>query len=93
MEGIFAIWQRDLKKFFRDRARLFGSFTMPILFLLIFGGGLSGTMESMMTGNLGEGSENFNYVEFIFPGIVSMTLLMTAIFSAMSIIEDKNFGI
>ncbi|SHN22982.1 ABC transporter permease [Gracilibacillus kekensis] len=92
MEGIIAIWQRDLKKFFRDRARLFGSFTMPILFLLIFGGGLSGTMETMMTGNFGEGSESFNYVEFIFPGIVAMTLLMTAIFSAMSVIEDKNFG-
>ncbi|WP_058306449.1 ABC transporter permease [Gracilibacillus massiliensis] len=92
MEGIIAIWQRDLKKFFRDRARLFGSFTMPILFLLIFGGGLSGTMETMMTGNLGEDSGDFNYVEFIFPGIVAMTLLMTAIFSAMSVIEDKNFG-
>src|SRR5699024_7746408 len=35
---------------------------------------------------------NFNYVEFIFPGIVAMTLLMTAIFSAMSVIEDKNYG-
>ncbi len=92
MEGIIAIWQRDLMKFFRDRARLFGSFTMPILFLLIFGGGLSGTMETMMMGSMGEGTENFNYVEFIFPGIVAMTLLMTAIFSAMSVIEDKNYG-
>ncbi|UOQ84943.1 ABC transporter permease [Gracilibacillus salinarum] len=92
MEGILAIWQRDLTKFFRDRARLLGSFSMPILFLLIFGGGLSGTMESMMAGGMADGSEGFNYVEFVFPGIVSMTLLMTAIFSAMSVIEDKNYG-
>ncbi len=92
MEGIIAIWQRDLKKFFRDRARLLGSFSMPILFLLIFGGGLSGTMETMMSGGFGEESSGFNYLEFIFPGIVAMTLLMTAIFSAMSVIEDKNFG-
>ncbi|PKR77328.1 ABC transporter [Halalkalibacillus sediminis] len=91
MEGIFAIWQRDITKFFRDRARLFGSFTMPILFLLIFGGGMSGTMETMMTGNMGE-AEGFNYVEFVFPGIVAMTLLMTSVFSAMSVIEDKDFG-
>ncbi|MFC4558330.1 ABC transporter permease [Virgibacillus kekensis] len=92
MEGVIAIWQRDLTKFFRDRARLFGSFTMPILFLLIFGGGLSGTMDAMMTGSMPEGAENFNYVEFVFPGIVAMTLLMTSIFSAMSVIEDKDFG-
>ncbi|ENH96779.1 ABC-2 type transporter [Gracilibacillus halophilus YIM-C55.5] len=92
MEGIFAIWQRDLLKFFRDRARLFGSFTMPILFLLIFGGGMSGSMETMMASNMPEGGEGFNYVEFVFPGIVSMTLLMTSIFSAMSVIEDKDFG-
>lgn len=92
MEGIFAIWQRDLIKFFRDRARLFGSFTMPILFLLIFGGGMSGSMETMMAGSMGGGEGDFNYVEFVFPGIVAMTLLMTSIFSAMSIIEDKDFG-
>ncbi|GAA0470634.1 ABC transporter permease [Alkalibacillus silvisoli] len=92
MEGIIAIWQRDLIKFLRDRARLFGSFTMPILFLLIFGGGLSGTMESMMVENIGVDSNEFNYIEFVFPGIVAMTLLMTAVFSAMSVIEDKNYG-
>jgi ABC-2 type transport system permease protein len=92
MEGILAIWQRDLTKFFRDKARLFGSFTMPILFLLIFGGGMSGTMESMMSAGLGEEAGNFNYVEFVFPGIVAMTLLMTSVFSALSIIEDKDFG-
>ncbi|TVP89033.1 MAG: ABC transporter [Alkalicoccus sp.] len=92
MDGILAIWQRDLTKFFRDKARLFGSFTMPILFLLIFGGGMSGTMESMMSAGLGEEAGNFNYVEFVFPGIVAMTLLMTSVFSALSIIEDKDFG-
>ncbi|WP_147804236.1 ABC transporter permease [Alkalicoccus halolimnae] len=92
MEGIFAIWQRDITKFFRDKARLFGSFTMPILFLLIFGGGMSGTMENMMASGLGEQAGDFNYIEFVFPGIVAMTLLMTSVFSALSIIEDKDFG-
>ncbi|CAM3847459.1 ABC transporter permease [Alkalicoccus chagannorensis] len=91
MEGIYGIWLRDITKFFRDKARLFGSFTMPILFLLIFGGGLSGTMESMM-GQMTGADGDFNYVEFVFPGIVAMTLLMTSIFSSLSIIEDKDFG-
>ena len=91
MEGILAIWQRDVIKFFRDRARLFGSFVMPILFLLIFGGGMSGTMEELVTSGL-QVDENFNYVQFVFPGIVAMTLLMTAVFSSLSIIQDKEFG-
>ncbi|RSL33072.1 ABC transporter [Salibacterium salarium] len=91
MEGILAIWQRDVKKFFRDRARLFGSFTMPILFLLIFGGGMSGTMENLIGGGM-TGGGDFHYVQFVFPGIVAMTLLMTSVFSSLSIIEDKDFG-
>lgn len=91
MEGMIAIWQRDVLKFFRDRARLFGSFVMPVLFLLIFGGGLSGTMESLVMSGV-EGEENFQYVKFVFPGIVAMTILMTAVFSSLSIIQDKEFG-
>ena len=91
MEGMIAIWQRDVLKFFRDRARLFGSFVMPVLFLLIFGGGLSGTMESLVMSGV-EGEGNFQYVKFVFPGIVAMTLLMTAVFSSLSIIPDKEFG-
>ncbi|MDA3129354.1 ABC transporter permease [Aliibacillus thermotolerans] len=91
MEGMIAIWQRDVLKFFRDRARLFGSFVMPVLFLLIFGEGLSGTMESLVMSGV-EGEENFQYVKFVFPGIVAMTILMTAVFSSLSIIQDKEFG-
>ena len=91
MEGMIAIWQRDVLKFFRDRARLFGSFVMPVLFLLIFGGGLSGTMESLVMSGM-EGEGNFQYVKFVFPGIVAMTILMTAVFSSLSIIQDKEFG-
>ncbi|MFD2706062.1 ABC transporter permease [Salibacterium lacus] len=91
MEGIFAIWQRDVIKFLRDRARLFGSFSMPILFLLIFGGGLSGTMEGLISETVPEGTD-FQYITFVFPGIVAMTLLMTSVFSSLSIIEDRDFG-
>ncbi|WP_018924636.1 ABC transporter permease [Salsuginibacillus kocurii] len=90
MEGIIAIWQRDIIKFFRDRARLIGSFSMPILFLVVFGVGMGGAMESLVTA--GTDATDFNYIEFIFPGIVSMTLLMTSVFSSLSIIQDRDFG-
>ncbi|SDJ06789.1 ABC transporter permease [Natribacillus halophilus] len=91
MEGIIAIWQRDMIKFFRDRARMIGSFSMPILFLVVFGVGMGGAMESLVASGIGT-DEDFNYVEFIFPGIVSMTLLMTSVFSSLSVIQDRDFG-
>ncbi|GAK08646.1 MULTISPECIES: ABC transporter permease [Geomicrobium] len=91
MEGMIAIWQRDVMKFFKDRARLFGSMTMPILLLIVFGVGMGGSMESLMQ-NVAGGDLDFNYVAFIFPGIVSMTLLMTSVFSSLSIIQDRDFG-
>ncbi|GAK05799.1 ABC transporter, permease protein [Geomicrobium sp. JCM 19037] len=91
MEGMIAIWQRDVLKFFKDRARLFGSMTMPVLLLIVFGVGMGGSMESLMSSAVG-GDLEFNYVEFIFPGIVSMTLLMTSVFSSLSIIQDRDFG-
>ncbi|QQK75406.1 ABC transporter permease [Salicibibacter cibarius] len=91
MEGMIAIWQRDIIKFFRDRTRMMGSFSMPILFLIVFGVGMGGSMESLVTAGTDAGSE-FNYVEFIFPGIVSMTLLMTSVFSSLSVIQDRDFG-
>ncbi|MRH44273.1 ABC transporter permease subunit [Aquibacillus halophilus] len=93
MEGIMAIWQRDVIKFFRDRARLVGSFAMPFMFLILFGSGMSGAMSSMMGGSEASGPlADFDFVEFMFPGIIGMTVFTTAIFSALSVVQDKEFG-
>ncbi len=92
MEGIVAIWQRDVIKFFRDRARLVGSFAMPFMFLILFGSGMSGAISSMM-GGAGSGPlADFDFVQFMFPGIIGMTVFNTAIFSALSVVQDKEFG-
>lgn len=94
MEGIIAIWQRDVIKFFRDKPRLLGSFAMPFMFLILFGSGMSGAMASMLGG--GEGAEgplaDFDFVEFMFPGIIGMVVFTTAVFSALSVVQDKEFG-
>ncbi|TFJ94388.1 ABC transporter permease [Lentibacillus salicampi] len=93
MEAVFAVWQRDVIKFFRDKARLLGSFAMPFMFLILFGSGISGAMQAMLGGDSGGGAlADFDFVEFMFPGIIGMTVFNTAIFSALSVVQDKEFG-
>jgi ABC-2 type transport system permease protein len=88
LQAVYIIWYRDLVRFTRDRARLIGSLAQPILFLVVFGVGLSSA--------LGAGSgvlpPHTTYLQFMFPGVVGMTVLMTSIFSAMSIVWDREFG-
>jgi ABC-2 type transport system permease protein len=83
--GTYIIWLRDLKRFFRDRIRLLGAFAQPLIYLFILGTGLQSAFQSF-------GSGDTKYVTFMYPGIVAMTVLFTAMFSAISIIWDREFG-
>lgn len=85
LKGAYTIWYRDVLRFSRDRARLIGSLGQPLLFLVVFGNGLAPAMA-----NLGSGQLDFR--QFLFPGILSMAVLFTAIFSAVSIVWDREFG-
>jgi ABC-2 type transport system permease protein len=85
LRAIYIIWYRDLIRFWRDRARLIASFSQPLLYLVVFGTGLSSAMGA---GTGGQGS----YQQFIFPGVIGMTVLFSSIFGAMSIIWDREFG-
>ncbi|RKX76320.1 MAG: ABC transporter [Spirochaetes bacterium] len=85
LKGIFTIWYRDVLRYSRDRARIVASLAQPLLFLFIFGSGLSPVMS-----NLGGGHLDFR--QFMFPGILGMTVLFTSIFSAVSIVWDREFG-
>jgi len=82
--GVYIIWYRDLLRFWHDRMRLFGSVSMPLLFLFVFGAGLGSRI-----GNLGAG---VNYVAFMFPGIIGMTVLMSSFMSGVSVVWDREFG-
>ena len=66
----------------RSRSRIIGSLGMPLLFLFVLGFGLN----SMLSVN------NNNYLDFIFPGVIAMAVLMTSMFSGISVIWDKQFG-
>lgn len=77
------MWQRELIRFLRNRLRIVTSLVQPVLFLLVLGTGLA-----RLTGP----AAGFDFRTFIFPGIVAMTVMFTAMFSAVSIVWDREFG-
>ena len=79
------VWRRELIRFRRDRLRAVTSLIQPVLFLFILGTGLS----SLAKGGMPPG---VNFKTFIYPGVVAMSVLFTAIFSAASIVWDREFG-
>ena len=83
---MYIIWYRDLLRFWRDKTRLFSSFIQPLFFLVIFGTGISSTV--LLTGQLSD----YDYIEFMFPGIVAMIVVFTAIMWGVSIVWDREFG-
>ncbi|HLP43785.1 MAG TPA: ABC transporter permease [Candidatus Nanoarchaeia archaeon] len=83
MRAIYILWLRQLKRFTRKRASIIGALGQPIIFLLAFGFGLSPIFEKAGAGN---------YIQFVAPGIIAMTVLFTAMFTGVEIIWDKQFG-
>ena len=82
--SIWVIAYRELVRFIQDRPRMFSSFSMPVIFLLIFGAGFGRLIGQMMPG--------VDYLQFMYPGILAMTVLMTSIMSGISIVWDREFG-
>ena len=81
---IWVIAYRELLRFVQDRPRMFSSFSMPIIFLIIFGAGFGRLIGQMMPG--------VDYIQFMYPGILAMTVLMTSVMSGVSIVWDREFG-
>ena len=84
LRAIRVVWQREMIRFGRDRLRVITSLIQPVLFLFVLGSGLS----TITTGSIG----NLNLRTFMFPGALSMAVLFTAMFSAASIVWDREFG-
>lgn len=83
MSAVFILWLRQLKRYVRSRVRMVGSLGQPILFLLALGFGLGPTFARAGRGD---------YLQFLAPGVVTMAVLMTAVFSGIEIIFDRQFG-
>jgi len=82
--GVYTIWYRDILRFWHDKMRLISSVTFPLLFLFVFGSGLSARM-----GFLGPG---IDFTQFMFPGIIGMTVLMSSFMAGVSVVWDREFG-
>jgi len=84
LAAVHVLWRRDLVRFFRQPSRLVGALAQPVLFWGIIGSGMAGTFR--MPGS----SEG--YLRYFYPGVVLMVVLFAAIFTTLSVIEDRHAG-
>jgi len=81
--ALWVMWHRQVKLFFRNKQRLFVSLVQPVLYLVAFGYGFGSGFKS---------TDGVSYIQYLIPGIVGMTILMSATMSGTSLIWDKKFG-
>ena len=84
--AIGTLWRRELTRFFRQPSRIAGAAGSPLLFWILIGSGLSGSFRLPGT------SGGMTYLEYFFPGTIVLVLLFAAIFSTISVIEDRREG-
>jgi ABC-2 type transport system permease protein len=82
----FSLWWRDMIRFLRQRNRIISAFATPLVFWVLLGAGFSGSFQPA------DASEPQSYLEYFFPGTIVLIMLFTAIFSTISIIEDRREG-
>jgi ABC-2 type transport system permease protein len=83
MKTIYILWLRQIKRYLRSRSRIVGALAQPLLFLLALGYGFGSVFRQAGQGN---------YLNFLAPGIIGMSILFTAMFSGTEIIWDRQFG-
>jgi ABC-2 type transport system permease protein len=83
MEVLQVLWLRQMRRYVRSRSRIIGAFGQPIFLLLALGYGIGAIYR-----RAGEGS----YLQFLVPGIVTQTILLSGVFWGIIILQDKRFG-
>ena len=78
--GLYAIWEREVRVYLRERSRVLSSIVSPILWLVVYGGGL-GSQISV---------SGLSYQAYIYPGIIVMALIFSSVFYGASIVWDKK---
>src|SRR6202046_5377079 len=84
LRAIRVVWKRELIRFSRDRLRIVTSLAQPFLFLFVLGTGLSRLASA--------GTHGVNLRTFVYPGVLCMAVMFTAMFSAASLVWDREFG-
>src|SRR5262245_38960553 len=83
MAVVFALWLRELKRYLRSRAQVVASLGQPLMYLLVLGFGLGPVFAKAGQGD---------YLQFVAPGVVGMTILFSSIFSGVGLLWDRQFG-
>lgn len=83
MNGVYVMWVREVKKFGRTPSRIIGALGQPLFYLLALGYGLGAVFSAAGQGD---------YISFLVPGIIGMSIIFTAIFNGMAMIWDRQFG-
>jgi ABC-2 type transport system permease protein len=83
MSAIYILWLRELKRYTRSRAQIVASLGQPMLYLLVLGFGLGPVFAR---------AGNGNYFQFVAPGVISMSVLFSSIFSGLGLLWDRQFG-
>ena len=83
MSAVYILWIRQLKRYWRSRARIVASLGQPLLFLIGLGFGFGPIFRKAGAGS---------YIQFLAPGVVGMTVLFTSVFSGIELIWDRQFG-
>jgi ABC-2 type transport system permease protein len=84
--AVYTLCLREVVRFVRQRSRVVGALGQPVIFWLLLGGGLKGSFRPA-----GEGAGT-DYLQYFYPGIIALTLLFTAIFATISVVEDRKGG-
>lgn len=83
MSVVYIMWLREMKRYIRSRAQIVASMGQPVLYLVALGFGLSPVFQKAGQGN---------YIQFLAPGIMGMTILFSSVFSGMGLLWDRQFG-
>jgi ABC-2 type transport system permease protein len=82
--GTWVVAYRELLRFVNERSRIISTFAFPLAFLVIFGAGFGRVIGSLAPG--------VDFMQFIYPGIVAMTVLTSSLFAGASVVWDREFG-
>ncbi len=83
MSAMYVLWLRELKRYWRSKQRIAVSLVQPVLYLLVFGFGLKPVYQKAGGGD---------FVQFLAPGIIGMTVLFSSIGSGVALLFDRQFG-
>jgi ABC-2 type transport system permease protein len=82
--GTWVVAYREILRYVTERSRIVSSLMMPLLLLVVFGAGFTNVIGGMAPG--------IDYIQFMYPGIIAITVLTTSLFAGISVVWDREYG-